>query len=122
MTIHEMADKASQVCLEQGWDRGWSRGGCYLHLEVSEFIESLRGKGGSPPEEEAADVLFVLLSTCRGNKVDLDRVTEIFNRKCDALLTKSREEDAREFDRLADDLTPERLPEELDLGDTNDLT
>lgn len=33
----------------------WS--GIYLHLEASEFIESLRGKGGNPTNE-ADDVLL----------------------------------------------------------------
>ena len=87
--LDELAVKASAVCTEKGWTRGWSEGGCHLHLEVSEFIEALRGKGDSPPEEEAADVLFVLLSICQGNGVDLDEVQRIFHRKCDALLPVS---------------------------------
>lgn len=85
-TLEALAIKASEVCKQQGWTRNWSSGGCYLHLEASEFIEALRGKGTSPPTEEAADVLFVLLSMCQGNEVDLAEVVRIFHQKCDALL------------------------------------
>lgn len=86
MNLEELAVKAAEVCKQQGWTRNWSAGGCYLHLEASEFIEALRGKGSSPPAEEAADVLFVLLSMCQGNGVALADVVRIFHEKCDALL------------------------------------
>lgn len=60
-------------CSRNRWARDWSSGGCYLHLEVSEFIEALRGKHGSP-HDEAADVLFVFLSVCKNYDLDLDIV------------------------------------------------
>ena len=85
-TLGELADKATDVCKHQGWDRGWSNGGCHLHLEVSEFIEALRGKGAHTPTEEAADVLFVILSMCRANGIDLEEVRQYFHRRCDGLL------------------------------------
>ena len=50
------------VCKKRGWDLHWTHRGSYLHLESSELIESIRGKGDSTPLEEAADVLFVLMS------------------------------------------------------------
>jgi NTP pyrophosphatase (non-canonical NTP hydrolase) len=43
-----------------------------LLLEVSEFIESLRGKGDSSPEEEAGDVLFVLFSAMKHHGVSIE--------------------------------------------------
>lgn len=54
-------DRIGEVCRQREWNKSWSGGGCYIHLEVSEFIESLRGKGGNPPDE-AADVLITLFS------------------------------------------------------------
>ena len=53
--VQEAAEKALSVCKHNNWERGWSRAGCYLHLEVSEFIEALRGKGDTTLLEEAAD-------------------------------------------------------------------
>lgn len=58
-----LAEAAYGLGASQGWRRDWEGAGCNLHLEASEFIEALRGKGGSSPVEEAGDVLFVLLST-----------------------------------------------------------
>ncbi len=48
------------VCVLREWKKDWSHGGCYTHLEVSEFIEALRGKGD--PIEELGDVLFTLIA------------------------------------------------------------
>ena len=41
--LKEMAMRAMTKCLRRGWDRGWLEIGCYMHLEVSEFVEALRG-------------------------------------------------------------------------------
>ena len=49
-----------EVCDKHKWTKNWSQGGCYIHLEVSEFIEACRGKGD--PEDELGDVLFTLLA------------------------------------------------------------
>jgi hypothetical protein len=48
------------VCALRKWKKDWLQGGCYIHLEVSELIESFRGKGD--PLEELGDVLFTLLA------------------------------------------------------------
>ena len=63
INLKVIADKALGICNLRGWSRHWKESGVILHLEVSEFIEAVRGKRGDP-EKEAADVLFVLLSTC----------------------------------------------------------
>ena len=47
--------------------------GGYLHLEVSELIEALRGKRGNA-EHEAADVLFQLLTIIRSRRLNIDRI------------------------------------------------
>ncbi len=56
------------VCEFRKWDKGWSRGGCYMHLEVSEFIEALRGKGD--PVDELGDVLFTVLAVADYHGID----------------------------------------------------
>ena len=56
------------ICEELGYEKDWSRGGCYMHLEVSEFIEALRGKGD--PIEELGDVLFTVLAVAEYYNID----------------------------------------------------
>ncbi len=61
--IDKFADEALEFCHFMGWEKNWSKGGCYMHLEVSEFIEALRGKGD--PVDELADVFITILSVCK---------------------------------------------------------
>lgn len=84
--IDAVAEKALAACQSKGWKRGWVEGGCYLHLEASEFVEALRGKGDSSPEEEAADVLFVLLSMLAHRGTKPSDVLAILDKKCDEIL------------------------------------
>jgi NTP pyrophosphatase (non-canonical NTP hydrolase) len=56
------------VCDKHKWEKNWSKGGCYIHLEVSEFIEALRGKGD--PVDELGDVLFTLIAVADYYDVD----------------------------------------------------
>ena len=72
-SLDKLANKCLEICNKKNWKRGWSHAGCYLHLEVSEFIESLRGKCKDIPEKEAADILFVLLSTMKANNVSIKK-------------------------------------------------
>lgn len=76
MTSHEinrLAGRCLKLCDAKGWRRDWREGGCCLHLEVSEYIEALRGKRGGTIEE-AGDVLFVLLSMLRHSGIDVGDV------------------------------------------------
>lgn len=59
--FQQLIDRVGEICKARKWNKDWSGGGCYMHLEVSEFIESLRGKGGKPAEE-AADVIITLMA------------------------------------------------------------
>lgn len=59
--LDALREEAVALCKKKKWSRDWSNGGCVLHLEVSEYIEALRGKEGHPVIE-AGDILFVLLS------------------------------------------------------------
>lgn len=57
------------ICETRGWKKDWSRGGCYVHLEVSEFIEAVRGKGD--PIDELGDVLFTVLAVADHYGIDV---------------------------------------------------
>jgi hypothetical protein len=72
--LKELSARIAEKCKEQGWSKDWIRGGCYIHLECSEFIESLRGKGDDPPEKEAADVLFTFLAVAGHYDLDIDAI------------------------------------------------
>lgn len=57
------------TCKKNDYKKDWSHGGCYMHLEVSEFIEALRGKGD--PVEELGDVLFTVIAVADYYNVDV---------------------------------------------------
>lgn len=81
------------VCRVKRWDTGWSARGCYLHLESSELIEALRGKGDSSREEEAADVLLVLLSIIGAHELNRVQMMTLLEAKMEKLIldAKSKE-------------------------------
>ena len=60
--LDRLALAAFDICKAKGWERDWESVGCYLHLEVSEYVEAKRHKEGNHVSE-AADILFVLLSS-----------------------------------------------------------
>lgn len=66
--IRELPAQVLEVAKLRGWKLDKMTRGCYLHLEASELIESLRGKRGSPIRE-AADVLIVLMSITEQNDI-----------------------------------------------------
>lgn len=78
--VDELAKQCLEKCDKMGWSRNWSNGGCYLHLEVSELIEALRGKGN--PTEEAGDVLFVFLSIISSHNISFDNIIKSLQTKC----------------------------------------
>jgi hypothetical protein len=83
--LDEFTEKCYDFCVDKmGWSRHWTVGGCYLHLEASEFIESLRGKGD--PEDELGDVLLVLLSVARHYNLDVKRAIKRSYAKMDAIV------------------------------------
>jgi len=81
MQLKDLAKEADEFCKSKNWIKNWSNGGCYLHLEASELIEALRGKGDRNPEEELADVLTALLSMTEYYQVDIDKAIDIFYEK-----------------------------------------
>lgn len=88
--IDALAARCLRICKTRGWvagsgQEGLLSRGCYIHLEVSEFIEALRGKGDSPPDEEAADVLFCLLSLLLEKGYSPSKVLLTLSEKCDKL-------------------------------------
>jgi len=77
------------VCEKHGWEKDWSRGGCYIHLEVSEFIEAVRGKGD--PIDELGDVLFTLIAVADYYNVDPVEALNWSVSKHEELLKKLKE-------------------------------
>ena len=65
--IDKFADETYNFTKEMGWKKDWSNGGCYIHLEASEFIESLRCKGD--PVDELGDLLMCIFSVCRNYNI-----------------------------------------------------
>lgn len=74
--LQNLIDRVGNMCRKKDWKKDWSNGGCYMHLEVSEFIESLRGKGYTPPKKEAADVIITLFAVLSNYNIN---ATEVFN-------------------------------------------
>lgn len=77
--LQDYSDRIKHICQQLGWKKDWASGGCYLHLEASELVEALRGKG--EPTSEAADVIIALLAltshhdiTAKQIMTQLDRI------------------------------------------------
>lgn len=70
-----LAQDCLQSCIKNEWKRDWSNGGIYLYLQVSEFIEALRGKGN--PLNEAADVLFCFLALIQNHDL---KITDVISK------------------------------------------
>lgn len=68
MNLRDYIKEIRSVCDAMEWKKDWSRGGCYAHLELSEFIEAVRGKGD--PVDELGDVLFTVLAVADYYGVD----------------------------------------------------
>ena len=68
LNLQQYLEFIRDVCKRHNWKKDWSRGGCYTHLEVSEFIEAVRGKGD--PIDELGDVLFTILAVADYYGVD----------------------------------------------------
>jgi NTP pyrophosphatase (non-canonical NTP hydrolase) len=75
--LDKLAKRIDDVAKQKGWDKSWSKGGCYLHLEASEFIESLRGKGDDPPQKEAGDIIMALFSMLAHYDINPSEVFEL---------------------------------------------
>lgn len=76
-TLQSYSDRIRAACKRLGWKKDWASGGCYLHLEASEFIEALRGKGENPcPTSEAADVLVALFAVTSNYKIPISDILE----------------------------------------------
>jgi hypothetical protein len=69
INLNVLQDTVLEVYKKRGWGLDWKDRGVYMHLEVSEFIESLRGKGKDSPVKEAADVLGTLLAATAANGI-----------------------------------------------------
>lgn len=73
--LNEMAAQVVAMCKKRGWSMHWTHRGAYLHLESSELIEAIRGKHGEP-DDEAGDVLLVLMSITEYAGIPFTKVIE----------------------------------------------
>jgi len=94
--MQELQQKVDEIIDLKGWHKDWCKGGCYIHLEVSEFIESLRGKGDSTPTSEAADVFFTMMAVMAHYEIDPEDVLDRLDEICDEL-KEGRGDDAEEL-------------------------
>ena len=88
--LQQIYTNADIICQNRNWGKDWLHGGCYLHLEASELIESIRGKGTASPAEEAGDVLFALFSMLAYYKIPLNEVIELLEQKIKRMLEEDR--------------------------------
>lgn len=79
--LNELAARVLSMCRYRNWSMAWTARGAYLHLEASELIEAMRGKGDSAPLKEAADVLLVLMSITENAGISFSRVIEALEKK-----------------------------------------
>ena len=79
-----LAPRVLAMCKQRKWSLHWTSRGAYLHLEASELIEALRGKGGDPLAE-AADVLLVLMSITENAGIDWSAVVQQTAATCSRL-------------------------------------
>jgi len=70
--LQDYTDRIKSVCESLDWKKDWGNGGCYLHLEASELIEALRGKG--EPVSEAADVIIALFALTSHYDITADQI------------------------------------------------
>ena len=79
--LDQIAARVVAMCKKRGWSLHWTHRGAYLHLEASELIEAVRGKGDSTPVDEAGDVLLVLMSIVEHEGVPFTNVVSAAARK-----------------------------------------
>ena len=86
MKLQKLAADALEICVANEWSRDWEGVGCYLHLEVSEYIEAKRNKeSGNEHVSEAADILFVLLSSLMKDGIGPRCVVDALDAKVEVL-------------------------------------
>lgn len=79
--LDSMAARVVAMCKKRGWSMHWTHRGAYLHLEASELIEAVRGKGESTPLKEAGDVLLVLMSITEYAGIPFSEVVKVARHK-----------------------------------------
>lgn len=67
--IDEFSKETFEFTNKMNWTKNWIKGGCYIHLEASEFIEALRGKGD--PIDELGDLLITIFSVCENYDISI---------------------------------------------------
>lgn len=89
MYFHKLCEDALAICKKRDWNLHWEGRAAHLFIESSELMEAVRGKHGNSTEE-AADVLFVLMSILASNNIKWGDVVYALNRKMNELWNKPR--------------------------------
>ena len=89
--LFKMAWGCLGVCQSSGWPRGWAEVGAYLGLECAEYIEAVRQGDKKAAALEAADILFVLLSSLASEDILIPDVVARLITLSDVTDNKERE-------------------------------
>lgn len=100
-SLDALAARVLEMCKKRNWCLHWTSRGVYLHLEASELIEAVRGKGASTPKSEAGDVLLVLMSITEAAGIPFSEVLAEATAKCADLEKRPRYE-GEEVKRLSE--------------------
>jgi hypothetical protein len=101
--LNALQHRVLEMYLKRDWRLDWMARGVYMHLEVSEFIEAIRGKGDSTPESEAADVVICMMAMVAGANLNWDNIMAEVEQKVTVLETKPQyknEERGGEVNRM----------------------
>jgi NTP pyrophosphatase (non-canonical NTP hydrolase) len=80
-----LAKVAAADAVEKWTTSDW-RCYAYVHLEVSEMIEAMRGKGDEPPADEIADVMIALLTLVNMKNIPMGDIEAAFDKKLDGII------------------------------------
>ena len=72
--LTEVAHKCLNLCNFHEWSREWPEVGAYLGLECAEYVEAIREGDKANAAHEAADILFVLLSSLAKENIAIAEV------------------------------------------------
>lgn len=89
--ISEFSKETFEFTSKMGWTKNWIKGGCYIHLEASEFIEALRGKGD--PIDELGDLLITILSVCENYNISITDGIDAARRKMNKIMVLGEQDD-----------------------------
>lgn len=89
--IEKFSKETFEFTKSMGWTKNWIKGGCYIHLEASEFIEALRGKGD--PIDELGDLLITVFSVCENYDISITDGINAAREKMNKIMVSEGQDD-----------------------------